>query len=106
MLEDDRIVFTSKLLGVVDVSLSSVRVDTLFEVAHPRIWPRVIVNDLACVSRENGHLRNKLDELEAQSSWILLLCVKHICTPTVAARVGDVLRDICSEWTCYRSQEV
>ena len=51
-------------------------------------------------------MQNKLGSLELKSSWMLLLCVKHICTPTVAARVDDVLRDVCSEWTCYQYKEV
>jgi hypothetical protein len=102
----DRIVIKNERLRIVDVHNSSVRVDILFEAALPRIWPRVIGNDIDCVSREKGHLRNKLDRLELKSSWLMLLCVKRRFTPRVAARVGDVLRDICSEWTCYQSREV
>lgn len=104
LLADERIIITNESLVIVDFFYS--RVDALFEAAHPRVWPRVIGNNLACMSRADGQLRYKLDDLEIQSSWMLLLCVKHICTPIVAARIGDVLHDVCSEWTRYQSKEV
>jgi hypothetical protein len=44
--------------------------------------------------------------LQSESSWMMLLCIKRHFTPRVAARVGDVLREVCSEWTCYQSEEV
>jgi ankyrin repeat protein len=104
LLADDRIVITNELLRIVDLSSSS-KVDALFEAAYPRIWPKIIGNDLACVERQVGYLRMKLDRLELESSWRMLLCVKRRFTPTVAARVGDVLRDVCSEWINYRSEK-
>jgi hypothetical protein len=105
LLADDRVVVTNKILGFVEIYKTSTRrVDALFAAAHPRIWPRVIGNDIAC--QPNGHLRRKLDGLEVKSSWMLLLCVKRRFTPRVAARVGDVLREVCSEWTRYQSKEV
>jgi hypothetical protein len=106
LLADDRIVVTNELLGIIDLRSSSASVDALFAAAYPRIWPSVIGNDIDCVPREDGHLRNKLDGLEAKSSWQLLLCVKRKFTDRVAARVGDVLREVCAEWTRYQSQEV
>ena len=102
-LTNERTVFTNKHVRLVDICNTNDWVDNLFEAAHYRIWPRIISNDIACVSRETGHLRNKFDSLELESSWMLLLCVKHFCTSQVAARVGDVLREVCSEWICYKS---
>jgi hypothetical protein len=103
LLRDDRIVITNELISIVD--RSSARVDALFlGAAQDGIWPRVIGNSVACGSRARGHLRIKLDGLEMQSSWIMLLSIKRIFTSTIAARVGDVLREVCSEWTRYQSQ--
>jgi hypothetical protein len=109
LLADNRIVITNKLLLLlrsVDYHDSSNRVDALFDAAHPYIWPMVVGNDVDCIPRDNGHLRNKLDGLQLKSSWMLLLCVKRKFTPRVAARVGDVLRDVCAERTGYQSREV
>jgi hypothetical protein len=40
----------------------------------------------------------KLDKSEIELLRVLLLCVKRRCTPNDAARMADVLRDVCSEW--------
>lgn len=109
LLLDKRVVITNDLLHALDlnrISNCSSMIDCLFEAGYPRIWPRVIGNDIDCIERKDGHLRHKLDGLEINSSWLLLLCVKRIFTKRVAARVGDVLRDVCSEWTRYLCREV
>ena len=72
----------------------------------PRFGPRVLGNDAKYRPRADGYLRLKLDGLESESSWQLLLCVKRRFTDRVAARVGDVLREVCSEWTRYLTLEV
>jgi fructose-1,6-bisphosphatase len=43
--------------------------------------------------------------LVVELSWQLLLSVKRMFTDRVTARVGDVLREICSEWTRYQTRE-
>ena len=101
MLADNRIVITNKHLSIVDLHSSTKRADGLFEAAQLRIWPRVISNNLACVLRDTGQLRKKLDGLVLALSWVLLLSVKRWCTSTVAARVGEALREVCFEWTGY-----
>jgi hypothetical protein len=100
-LADERIIITNELLDIVDLFDTSLRLNALFTAAHPRIWPRVISNDTFSAVDERGHLRSQLESLEVKSSWMLLLCVKRRFTPRIAARVGDVLREVCSEWTRY-----
>jgi hypothetical protein len=105
LLADNRIVFKTEYIRIIDFHNSCCRLDALFVAAHSRIWPRVIGNNIVCVTREHGQLRSKLDELETESSWQLSLCVKRRFTARTAARVNDVLREVCSEWTRYHSEE-
>ena len=60
---------------------------------------------MTCLPRARGQVRRKLDGLEQESSRFMLLCVKRFFSSTVAARVGDVLHDVCLEWTRYLSVE-
>jgi hypothetical protein len=46
-----------------------------------------------------------LTRMEAEGSLTLLLCVKRIFTPKVAARVADVLRDVCADWTRFTTAD-
>jgi hypothetical protein len=111
-LADGRVDITNDILACVDVARKCYTaahyescIEALFTAyAHP--WPRVIGNDVACVAREYGYVRKKLDDLEEEGSWMLMLSVKRRFTPRVAARVGDVLREVCKEWTPYLCEEL
>jgi hypothetical protein len=63
---------------------------------QPELWPNVINEKTKCM--RGGLLRQSLTRLGVRLSWVLLLCVKRRCSPHVAARMGDVLRDVCTEW--------
>jgi hypothetical protein len=41
-----------------------------------------------------------------KSWWLLMLCVKRRFHYKVAARVNDVLREVCGEWLCHSNQQV
>jgi hypothetical protein len=66
---------------------------------NPPVWPSILCHDVTGLGE--GLLRLELNAIEAESTFFLLLCVKRMFPPCVAARVGDVLRDVCVEWTSY-----
>jgi hypothetical protein len=95
LLTDPRIVCTNMILN-----RASVRsVEALFAAAHPRFWPRAIGNDVVCLQR--GPLRRKLDNLEAKSAWILMLCVGRKLAPWLTSEIGGVLLDLQLEWLVF-----
>jgi hypothetical protein len=62
-------------------------------------WPSTLGRQVLC--HRGGLLRRELDATEAESSFYLLLCVKRRFSACVAARVSDVLQDVCAKWTPY-----
>lgn len=103
LLTDKRVVFTREALGTADAMMSQGDFRALLTIC-PRLWPGIIGNNTKC--EKEGRLQPELNRIEKDSSMILLLCVKRQFTPTVAARVGDVLREVCAEWTRYSTVEV
>jgi hypothetical protein len=106
LISDGRMAITAGLLCIVDEELSENQVDSFFDAAGPHIWPEVISDHLECAPRDRGCLRRKLDEIETEAAWVLLLCVKRRFSARLCARVGDVLRETCDEWTTYRTHQV
>jgi ankyrin repeat protein len=73
----------------------------LILLSQPQFWPRIIDNyDSAYIAK--GNLAEALTRIEARSAFLLLLCVKRYCSPSVAGRVADVLREVCSEWLRFK----
>jgi hypothetical protein len=115
LLSDPRVEVTSDLLRMVDVhpyarpcNLAYTDVmrhllGILHTIEFP-CWPGIIGHDIKCV--EGGLLRRQLDLFEAESTFFLLLSVKRKFSPHVAARVGDVLREVSAEWTRFSSIQV
>jgi ankyrin repeat protein len=103
LLADERVVVSTEHLRLVDNSTHSMRGRVFFQACPRPIWPRVIGNYVSCLSREPGAIRKHLDGLQAETSWKLLLCVMKTFGPIVAARVADVLREICLKWIAYHS---
>jgi ankyrin repeat protein len=105
LLTDDRIVATIQELNHLNNSYNWTNNPegcTLLA-TWPRVWPKFIGCDPP-KWQPNSQLKERFKLLEAESSWKLLLCVKRRFTPRVAARVGDVLREVCSEWTRYQTE--
>jgi hypothetical protein len=102
LLMDPRVRVTKSVVQA--ASLGGSQVPTgVFKVlltTESQFWPRLVDNYMLCTTSEP--LRETLGGLEVNSSLLLLLCVKRICTDVVAARVGDVLREVCEEWTRFQ----
>jgi hypothetical protein len=71
---------------------------------QPQVIIRLFQGQIECT--ENGPLVKELLRWEARSTWTLLLSVKRNFGLTVAARVNDVLRELCYEWTRFDTVEV
>jgi ankyrin repeat protein len=48
---------------------------------------------------ESVGLMKAIHKVEVEAAFLLLLCVKRNFSNSVAARVGDVLREVCDKWT-------
>jgi hypothetical protein len=66
---------------------------------RPRFWMEFLGNEPKC--SPEGNVRNILTQKTRESSLVLLLCVERVYSQVKAARVNDVLRDVCTEWTWY-----
>jgi hypothetical protein len=74
-------------------------------VQHLKVWPLIRWAYDPKVWTPNTYLRKKLKKSEGKGAWRLLFCCKRKFTPVVAARVGDVLRDVSVEWAPYLLEE-
>jgi hypothetical protein len=104
LLVDARVVLTPLALRLTD-TLTSAKSFQAIVAARPRFWADMIDVPVPCRPRDQGVVRKELDRMEKESWLLLLLNVKRRFTARIAARVADVLREVCAEWTRYWTVE-
>lgn len=99
LLNHESMSVTSDILRVADHTSTSAQAFQAILAVRPVLWPKLTTIGFKCYW--DGNISNELGTLERQSSRVLLLCVKRYFTARVAARVNDVLREVCDEWNRF-----